>query len=57
MTAELTKLKKDAYKTEEYVLVPSIDIYETENEYVITAEIPGVNKDGVDITLDNNEQG
>ena len=55
MNTELTKIKKDAYNNEEYVLVPPVDIYETENEYVIKAEMPGVKKDGVNITLDNNE--
>jgi len=55
MNAELTKIKKDAYNNEEYVVVPLADIYETENEFVIKAEMPGVKKDGVNITLDNNE--
>jgi len=55
MNAELTKIKKDAYNNEEYVLVPPVDIYENENEFVIKAEMPGVNKDGVNVTLDNNE--
>jgi HSP20 family protein len=55
MNTELTKIKKDAYNNEEYVLVPPVDIYETENEFVIKAEMPGVKKDGVNITLDNNE--
>ena len=55
MTAELTKIKKDAYNCEECVIVPPVDIYETENEFVITAEMPGVNKEGIDLTLDNNE--
>jgi HSP20 family protein len=55
MNTELTKIKKDAYNNEEYVLVPPVDIYETENELVIKAEMPGVNKEGVNVTLDNNE--
>jgi len=55
MNTELTKIKKDAYNNEEYVLVPPVDIYETENEFVIKAEMPGVNKEGINITLDNNE--
>lgn len=55
MNAELTKIKKDAFNNEEYVFVPPVDIYETENEYVIKAEMPGVKKDGVEITLENNE--
>jgi len=55
MNAELTKIKKDAYNNEEYVLLPPVDIYETDNEFVIKAEMPGVKKDGVNVTLDNNE--
>ncbi|MBN2042071.1 MAG: Hsp20/alpha crystallin family protein [Spirochaetes bacterium] len=55
MTAELTKIKNDAYKSDEYIIVPSVDIYENENEFVITAEMPGVDKDGIDLTLNNEE--
>ncbi len=32
-------------------LVPAMDIKERENDYVIHAEMPGVNKDQIDITL------
>ena len=32
-------------------LVPAIDITERDNEYVLHAEMPGVNKDAIDITL------
>jgi len=31
--------------------LPPMDIAERENEYVIHAEMPGVDKDGIDITL------
>jgi len=55
MNTELVKIKKDAYNKEEFVLVPPVDIYETENEFVIKAEMPGVKKDAVDITLEKNE--
>ena len=55
MNTELTKIKKDGYNNQEYVVVPPADIYETENEFVIKAEMPGVNKDGINVTLDNNE--
>ncbi len=55
MTTEVKKLRKDAYNTEECVIVPPVDIYETENEYIIRAEMPGVNKEGVDVTLQNSE--
>src|SRR5487761_627648 len=32
-------------------LVPPMDIVERENEYVIRAEMPGVSKDHIDVTL------
>lgn len=55
MTTDVKKLKKDAYNTEEPVIVPPVDIYETDDEYVIKAEMPGIEKDGIDVTLNNRE--
>ena len=55
MTAVVKTLKKDTNETEKSVVVPLADIYETEKEYVIKAEMPGVEKDGVEITLNNQE--
>lgn len=55
MTTEVKKLKKDAYNTEERIIVPPVDIYDTDNEYVLKAEMPGVAKDGIEITLNNKE--
>jgi HSP20 family protein len=55
MTTEVTKIKKDVYDQDENVIVPPVDIYENENEYVIKADIPGVKKENIDITIDNNE--
>ncbi|WP_255233348.1 Hsp20/alpha crystallin family protein [Aliifodinibius salipaludis] len=34
--------------------VPSIDISETENQFLITAELPGMNKDDITISLENS---
>jgi HSP20 family protein len=34
---------------------PSVDIAETDDEIVVKAEIPGVSKDDIDITVDNNQ--
>jgi HSP20 family protein len=34
-------------------LVPPIDLVENENDYVIKAELPGVRKEDVDITVQN----
>ncbi len=33
--------------------VPGIDISETDNQFQITAELPGMNKDDIEISLDN----
>lgn len=33
--------------------VPSIDISETEDQFQISAELPGMNKDDIDISLEN----
>ena len=54
MNAELTKIKKD-HKSDEYVTVPPVDIYETDNEYVLKAEMPGVTKEDIEITLNDKE--
>jgi HSP20 family protein len=54
MTTEINKIKTDDYNQSERVIVPPADIYETEGEYVIKADIPGVSKENIDITLDND---
>jgi len=38
----------------EYV-VPNVNIFETKDGYVIQAEMPGVTKDGLDVTLEGTE--
>ncbi|HOX56842.1 MAG TPA: Hsp20/alpha crystallin family protein [Candidatus Paceibacterota bacterium] len=38
----------------DYVL-PEVDIFETKDGYVVEAEMPGVSKDGLEITLEGNE--
>jgi HSP20 family protein len=38
----------------EYVS-PDVNIFETKDGYVLEAEMPGVNKDGLEITLEGNE--
>ncbi len=37
-----------------YVFVPAVDIYETEGEYILTASMPGVGKDGVDVSIEDH---
>ena len=34
--------------------MPAIDIEETDDAYMVTAELPGLKKDEVDITVENN---
>ncbi len=35
------------------VWIPSVDVYETDNEYVINAELPGVSREDIAIELKN----
>lgn len=39
---------------ERQCFVPRTDIYETDDEIVVIADIPGVDQDSIDITLENN---
>ena len=41
-------------ETVRYV-VPDVNIYETKDGYELEAEMPGVNKDGLEITLEGTE--
>ena len=36
-------------------VTPEVNILETREDYVLQAELPGVNKDGLEITLEGNE--
>ena len=36
-------------------LTPPANIFETKDGYVLEAEMPGVNRDGLEITVENNE--
>ncbi len=38
----------------EYV-APEVDIYETKDGYLLEAEMPGVSKEGLEVTLEGNE--
>ena len=33
---------------------PPIDVYETEDRYVVTAEVPGVSRDAIDVAVHDN---
>jgi len=41
-------------RREEYI-APEVNIFETKDGYVLEADMPGVNKQGLEITLQDNE--
>ena len=38
----------------EQILAPPVDVYETDSDVVVKAELPGVNKEDIDITIKEN---
>ncbi len=34
---------------------PSVDVAETDSEIIVKADVPGVSKDDIDVTVDNNQ--
>jgi HSP20 family protein len=50
MNTEVVKNEKCAY-----TLMPPVDIYETENEFIVKADVPGVKKEDIEITLNDNK--
>ena len=61
MTAINTENPKSAICTPEskcaprQFVTPEVNIYETKDGYVLKADLPGVSKAGLDITLEGNE--
>jgi HSP20 family protein len=51
---EVAPRKAERVQPEEYI-DPAVNIHETKDGYILEAEMPGVNKDGLEITLKNNE--
>lgn len=43
----------DVVNTNRDSFVPGIDISETDNQFLISAELPGMSKEDIDISLDN----
>ncbi len=38
---------------QERVIIPPVDIFETENEYMVRADMPGVKKENIEITFND----
>jgi len=49
-----TQPNTDHRSTQEFT-TPEVNIFETKDGYVLEAEMPGVNKDGLEITLEGPE--
>jgi|SRR5215207_2068619 HSP20 family protein len=45
---------RENQQAERRYLAPEVNIFETKDEYVLEAEMPGVSKDGLEITLEGN---
>jgi len=59
MNALTTEKKEKAVSTEKYpvqepYLSPEVDIYETRDAYLLEADMPGVSKDGLELTLEGH---
>jgi len=53
-TQKEPRLTKEREQPQEFVS-PEVNIFETKDGYVLEAEMPGVRKDGLEITLEGNE--
>jgi HSP20 family protein len=54
LTQERTEQQNGA-RTERRYLSPRVNIAETPDEYILEAEMPGVNKEGLEVLLERNE--
>ena len=51
----LNNITKTGQKNTEYYMTPAGDIFETEHNYTLRLEMPGVLKEDLDVTLNNEE--
>ncbi len=55
MNATLQKESRTNNERAAQFVFPEVNIYETKDGYVLEAEMPGVNKEGLEITLEGTE--
>ena len=56
MSTTLQKENRNTTETRpQNFVAPEVNIFETKDGYVLEAELPGVAKDGLEITLEDNE--
>jgi len=53
-TPKESPVMKERPQVPEQYLTPEVDIYETKDEYVLEAEMPGVAKEGLELILDGH---
>jgi len=54
-TVQTEQRPKGEVRREPAYVLPEVNIFETKDGYVVEAEMPGVSKDGLEITLEGNE--
>src|SRR5918911_498361 len=45
--------REDEAKIERADWIPAADVYEDEREYLLALDLPGINRDGLDVSLDD----
>jgi HSP20 family protein len=53
-TQEKVPPSREETRSQEKYITPPVDIYETANGLVVTADLPGVAKPGLDVRVENN---
>ena len=51
---EKASSSREETRSQERYITPPVDIYETTDGLVVTADLPGVAKDGLDMRVENN---
>ena len=54
MNAVAEKEKQMQVQAERPFVAPDVNIYETDDRYVLQAEMPGVTKEGLEVTVEGN---
>lgn len=55
MFRKAKRITNNEYNTCEYVQIPPTDIEETEHAFLLRAELPGVEKEGLSITVEDKK--
>jgi len=55
MNTTQTEPRTQQQRAQHDYVAPHVNIFETKDGYVLEAEMPGVNKDGLEVTLEDNE--